>query len=108
MPLPRYGPRRTFVNDYFPPGLKWLIIANVVVFLVDYLGGGWVHANLRAAFSLYAAGAVRSLYVWQLVTYLFLHGSIGHILFNMLALWFFGAQLERDWGTRQFLKYYFL
>jgi membrane associated rhomboid family serine protease len=108
MPQPRYGPRRTFYNDYFPPGLKWLIIANVVVFILDYLGGAWVHANLRAAFSLYGAGAVRSLYVWQLFTYMFLHGGIGHLVFNMLALWFFGAQLERDWGTRQFLKYYFL
>ena len=39
---------------------------------------------------------------------MFLHGGIWHLLFNMLTLWFFGTQLERDWGTRQFLKYYFL
>jgi membrane associated rhomboid family serine protease len=114
MPQPRYGYRRTFSSDYFPPALKWLIIANVAVFVLDWLLGGIsiagapLHDHLRVLFSLYAAGAVHNLYVWQLVTYLFLHGSIGHLVFNMLALWFFGATLERDWGSRRFLKYYFL
>jgi membrane associated rhomboid family serine protease len=37
---------------------------------------------------------------------MFLHGNIGHILFNMLALWMFGTELERLWGTRTFLRYY--
>jgi len=46
--------------------------------------------------------------VWQLATYMFLHGGIFHILFNMLALWMFGAELERIWGTRYFLKFYFV
>jgi membrane associated rhomboid family serine protease len=47
-------------------------------------------------------------WVWQLATYLFLHAGIFHLLFNMLALWMFGAELERIWGTRYFLKFYFL
>ncbi len=47
-------------------------------------------------------------YIFQLFTYMFLHGSIGHLLFNMLALWMFGLPLEQTWGTRRFLKYYFL
>jgi membrane associated rhomboid family serine protease len=46
--------------------------------------------------------------VWQLFTYMFLHGGIGHLLFNMLSLWMFGITLEQTWGTRNFLKYYFL
>jgi len=48
--------------------------------------------------------------IWQLVTYLFLHDpyGFGHILFNMLTLWMFGAELERTWGTRYFLKFYFV
>ena len=46
--------------------------------------------------------------VWQLVTYMFLHAGLFHILFNMLALWMFGAELERIWGTRYFLKFYFV
>src|SRR5690348_10751946 len=108
MPQPRYGYRRTFSSDYFPPGLKWLIIVNVAVFILDFVGGGWVQTNLRAFFGLSATGVVRNFFVWQLFTYMFLHGGIMHLLFNMLTLWFFGTTLERDWGTRQFLKYYFL
>jgi membrane associated rhomboid family serine protease len=50
---------------------------------------------------------VGTLFVWQIFTYMFLHGGIWHLLFNMLTLWFFGTVLERDWGTRRFLKYYF-
>jgi len=46
--------------------------------------------------------------VWQLVTYMFVHGGLFHILFNMLTLWMFGAELERTWGTRYFLKFYFV
>ena len=49
---------------------------------------------------------VERLWVWQLATYLFLHGGSIHILFNMLGIWMFGVELERLWGTRQFLKYY--
>jgi membrane associated rhomboid family serine protease len=45
---------------------------------------------------------------WQLFTYLFLHGGFMHILVNMFMLWMFGSDLERDWGTRRFLQYYFL
>jgi len=42
---------------------------------------------------------------WQLVSYAFLHGSIGHLFFNMLALWMFGGELERVWGTRRYLEF---
>ncbi len=44
---------------------------------------------------------------WQFFTYMFFHGGFGHILFNMFALWMFGPELEYNWGTRDFLKYYF-
>jgi membrane associated rhomboid family serine protease len=45
-------------------------------------------------------------WVWQIATYMFLHGGVFHIAFNMLALWMFGAELERIWGTRYFVKFY--
>ena len=51
---------------------------------------------------------LRQFWVWQLATYMFLHGGMFHILFNMLALWMFGTELERIWGTRYFLKFYFV
>jgi len=49
-------------------------------------------------------------YLWQLVTYIFLHdpGQLFHILFNMLGLWMFGSELERFWGTRKFTKFFFI
>src|SRR5213075_1291851 len=62
---------------------------------------------ITLAFGLRPADVVGKLHVWQLVTYMFLHGGVFHILFNMLALWMFGAELERIWGTRYFLKFYF-
>ena len=51
---------------------------------------------------------VRYFWAWQLATYMFLHGGVFHIVFNMLALWMFGTELERIWGTRYFLKFYFV
>jgi membrane associated rhomboid family serine protease len=51
---------------------------------------------------------VEHLWIWQPVTYLFLHGGFFHILFNMLIVWMFGVTLERMWGTQFFLKYYFI
>ena len=48
------------------------------------------------------------LMVWQLVTYMFVHAGVGHILFNMLTLWMVGVELERTWRTEYFTKYYFV
>lgn len=107
MPQPRYGYRQSFFRDRFPPGLKWLLIVNVSIFVLDQVSRGWIWRNLGALFALYPEGAIRNLYVWQIFTYMFLHGGLMHLLFNMLTLWFFGTQLEHDWGTRRFLKYYF-
>jgi membrane associated rhomboid family serine protease len=45
--------------------------------------------------------------VWQPVTYMFVHGSVSHIFFNMLTLYFVGVELERLWGTPYFAKFYF-
>src|SRR5881394_112784 len=106
MPQPRFGYRRSFVSDYFPPGLKWLILVNVAVFVAMFVSPP-VGRLFSTLFSLYKDG-IHSFLVWQVFTYMFLHGGLMHLLFNMLTLWFFGTQLERDWGTRRFLKYYFL
>jgi membrane associated rhomboid family serine protease len=51
--------------------------------------------------------AVTHGYLWQLVTYSFIHSGIFHILFNMLSLWLFGATLEQEWGSRRFYEFYF-
>jgi membrane associated rhomboid family serine protease len=87
-----------------PPGVKFLLISNTVIFLLQQFSG------LNGLFSylgLVPADVVRRLFIWQLVTYLFLHGGIMHILMNMLTLWFFGKDLEMTWGTRRFMQFYF-
>ena len=83
--------------------LKALIAANVAAFVVTSFA-----PSLLEYLGLVPTLVLHQFRVWQLVTYMFLHGGVFHILFNMLALWMFGAELERIWGTRYFLKFYFL
>ena len=87
------------------PAVKMLIWANVGVFVagvvIPPLGG-----LLIDLFGLRPQAVLGGLRIWQPFTYLFLHGGFTHILFNMLALWMFGSELERLWGTRYFLQYY--
>src|SRR5690242_14837318 len=103
----RYPSSRSSFYGYFPTGVKWLLISNVAVFLLMYLGGARFRSDF-AVLALAPRAVIETFAVWQLVTYLFLHGGFGHLLFNMLSLWMFGSTLERDWGTRRFLKYYFI
>jgi membrane associated rhomboid family serine protease len=93
----------------FTKAVKWLIIINAAVFLLTTLLAAF-EANLADLFSYLFSlipGLVTHGFLWQVVTYSFLHVGILHILFNMLWLWWFGAQLEMDWGPRRFLEFYF-
>jgi len=83
-------------------GVKWLIIANAVVWLLMLAG-----YKLITPFGL-TPTLVKKGFIWQLFTYMFLHGDFFHILFNMFVLWMFGRAVEESWGTREFLKYYFI
>ena len=85
------------------PAVRALIVLNVA---------GYLLALVVPAVSIWL-GLVPALvferwWVWQPVTYMFLHGGLFHLLFNMLALWMFGVDLERRWGTRFFARYYFI
>jgi membrane associated rhomboid family serine protease len=99
-----------FYPGHFPPGVKWLLISNTAVWLVFFLSARSAFGLLFQPLKLVPYEVVHSFAVWQLFTYMFLHDpfGFGHILFNMLTLWMFGADLERTWGTRQFLRFYFL
>ncbi len=100
---------RSFYSGYFPPGVKWLLIANIGIYLISFFADKLFHLpQLFEIFALVPAQVVLWGYVWQVVTYMFLHGGMWHVIFNMLGLWFFGPPLERDWGTKRFLQYYFL
>jgi membrane associated rhomboid family serine protease len=91
----------------FPPVVKNLIIINALVFVAQITFG---NSNPYAIENLFALHDVQSVYFkpHQLITYMFLHGSFTHIIFNMLALWMFGSQLENYWGSKRFLKFYII
>ena len=104
---------RSYVNPYvpsnrFPSGLKWLLIVNISVFVLSYIVRASRAGLFLQNFALVPAQVVQTFAVWQLVTYMFLHVGIGHILWNMLGLWMFGVELERLWGTTKFLRFYFI
>jgi membrane associated rhomboid family serine protease len=90
-----------------PPIIKNLVIINVLVFLAQKTFENFGTFNIEELFALHD---VRSVYFrpHQLITYLFLHGSLGHIFFNMFALWMFGSILENYWGAKRFLIFYVL
>jgi membrane associated rhomboid family serine protease len=92
-------------NSYrFNSVVFYLIGINVLVFLAQTL---FRNSN----FIYYVAmvpDLVRLGWVWQLVTYMFAHGSWSHILFNMLGLFVFGFQVESQMGSREFLAYYLI
>lgn len=85
--------------------VKHLIIINVLIFLISiYVIENSIMIKYFALFSTESPWFM----AWQLVSSMFMHGSFTHILFNMFALWMFGSALERIWGTKKFLTFYFI
>jgi len=84
------------------PVIKKLMIVMGVVFLLQMLVGSRINFYL----GLVPILVWKKYFLWQLLTYIFLHAGITHILFNLLALWMFGGELESYWGSRKFLQYF--
>jgi membrane associated rhomboid family serine protease len=99
---------RVFFGGPVTRTVKLLIIVNVAAFLLQsashLLGGNFIELY----FGLVPTSVTHDLMLWQFVTYMFLHGGIFHLFFNMLTLFMFGNDLERNWGTTPFLNYYFV
>ncbi len=104
-------PRGQTISFSFPPFAGWvkrIIIACTAIYLIKAImlrfapdALVWILRQL-----VLVPAAVMHGKVWQVVTYSFLHVSIGHLFFNMLTLWFIGAYLESDWGPRRFIECY--
>lgn len=94
----------------FPPAVKYLLIWNGIFFLatINVFGYGWTPVGSALAPLLVLQPLGNGFFPTQLVSYLFLHADLSHIIFNMFALWIFGQALENLWGTRRFLMFYFL
>ena len=84
-----------------PPITQALLLLNVALFCIDQL---FLRGLLSQWFALWPIGTNFAPY--QVVSYAFLHGSVGHLFFNMLGLWMFGAELERIWGQKRFVQFY--
>jgi rhomboid family protein len=104
----RYQTRTLSFGGPMSRGVKWLILANVAAFALRFFAQNLASFPFDVAFGLVPALITTRFFVWQFVTYLFVHAGPLHILFNMLVLWMFGCDLERIWGLKKFLQYYFL
>lgn len=107
--MDNFSPNTQF--SVFPPVIKNLLIINGLVFLATVsLFGASLTPVGEFAFQYLALYPIGSgyFYPWQLVTYMFMHAGIGHIFFNLFALWIFGQSIENLWGSKRFLMYYMI
>jgi membrane associated rhomboid family serine protease len=109
-----------------PPVIKNLMIINGLFFLAQSVAGATMPQNSVLAeflnlLALYPPGSgetgytifgrvdeIAGFWPWQLISYAFLHGGLGHLFFNMFALWMFGVQIENRWGSQRFAVFYFV
>lgn len=91
--------------EILPTIIKNLIIINSLIFLAQYtfLKAGSNYIDIHFSLHTFQSPLFKP---WQFVTYMFLHGSWDHLIFNMLALWMIGATLENIWGPKRFLTFY--
>lgn len=92
-----------------PPVTQALIVANFVVYLLEQIGEQFLVLHFALwplSTGTYGMPAEIGFQPWQLITYSFLHGSPAHLFFNMLALYMFGSDLERVFGSRRYIAYY--
>jgi membrane associated rhomboid family serine protease len=95
------------MKNWLSPVVRWIVYICAGVYLLTFLLAPsprlmqWIFYTFGAS----PAFTIGHAYVWQLVTYAFVHVSFTHLLFNMIGLYFFGQRLEYRWGSREFLKF---
>jgi len=88
-----------------PPVTKWLLIANISIFVIDWL---FLARAIERAGTFEIGSAFGRGHLWELLSFQFIHANLGHIVFNSIGLYFFGPWLERWWGSRRFIGFYLL
>jgi len=101
------GGRMQLVMPPVTPVVKWLLIINIVIYVVSVIMVP-VGKFLFDWFSVSAGSLWQPLQLWRVISYQFLHDTdrFFHIFFNMLVLFFFGPMLEQLWGSKRFIKFY--
>jgi len=86
-----------------PPIVKQLLIANGVVFFLQLVSPALTELGAIRPYRVFQEG-----WLWQPFTYMWLHGGLAHVGFNMLALWMFGSPMALAWGPQRFLRFYLM
>ena len=94
-------------GGYLTKGARVILFGTIGLYVVQYIADILTEGGFTSLFGLSAAG-VKKGYIWQFFTYMFLHGGLFHLFINMLGFFFFGPEMERTLGTRQFYFLYFL
>ncbi len=102
---PREGPG---VFAQITPVVKWLLILNLGIYFLDTLikDAGHLNGPIRIFGAFAVQSAVFEGRIWEFITFQFMHGSVAHVAFNCLGIFFFGTWMERWWGSRKFLIFY--
>jgi membrane associated rhomboid family serine protease len=105
--MSRYARHGSYVSSFGPgpltPAVKAIIWSNIGIYVLSLF-----LPQIVPLFGLKPAAVIQQRWVWQPITYMFLHDpqSPFHIIFNLLGIWMFGVELERLWKTQFFVKYY--
>tara|TARA_B100000003_G_scaffold201866_1_gene210429 strand:- start:436 stop:1263 length:828 start_codon:yes stop_codon:yes gene_type:complete len=96
----------SYKPSFFTDAIKILISVNFTVFILQSISSSEI--IFFSNFGLVPKLVWSQLKIWQPFTYMFFHGDIWHVLINMFVLWMFGSELERIWGKKNFLRFYFI
>ena len=96
----------SYKPSLFTDAIKVLISVNFIVFILQSISSSEI--IFFSNFGLVPKLVWSQLKIWQPFTYMFFHGDIWHVLINMFVLWMFGSELERVWGKKNFLRFYFI
>lgn len=91
------------------PVVKWLLILNLGIYFLDtFIKGDHENGPIRRFGAFAIQSAIFEGKIWELITFQFIHGFVGHVLLNCLGIFFFGPWMERWWGSKKFLLFYLL
>lgn len=94
-------------GNMFPPAVKNLLFINIIIYIAVGYALPSMGINIMSEVALFHWESP-FFAPWQFITHMFMHGSEGHLLFNMFSLWMFGSTMENYWGTKRFVNYYLL
>ncbi|MFD2255165.1 rhomboid family intramembrane serine protease [Luteolibacter algae] len=101
----RFPSDRGDIMPQLTPVVKWLLILNLGIYFTDLL---FLDHSIRNEFAFTIHSAVHERRIWEFVTFQFIHGSVGHVVFNCIGLYFFGPWMERWWGAVRFTSFYLI